>query len=103
MLKKILSLVFNYNATSSRLETPTVSRSETVRPTVSSAEVGCNESDRCSDDTVDKVPVFPDPWSGDWNDGVINWAYWTSYENKQRESKGKESPEMGSTNVNRDT
>jgi hypothetical protein len=85
------------------METKTSSRSETVRPTVSSAEVGSNESGGCNNDAVDQVPVFPDPWEGDWNDAVINWAYWNSYENKQRKSKGKESPEMGPTNVNRDT
>ena len=106
MLKKILLQVFNYDgkifnwlegrsSTNIKIESGG-ERSPLKGPVESSASISTPSN-------KNKIHPFPDPWDGDWNDAVINWAYWTSYEDKQRESKGKESPEMGSTNVNRDT
>ena len=106
MLKRIRSLVLSCDKL---LFTWLEGRPSTDKPTQSGGErsplKGPVESSASISTPSNKNEIhpFPDPWDGDWNDAVINWAYWTSYEDKQRESKGKESPEMGSTNVNRDT
>jgi len=48
-----------------------------------------------SSSTQVQIHPFPDPWEGDWNDAVINWALWHKHENTKRKSKGQESAEVG--------
>ena len=42
-----------------------------------------------------EILPFPDPWDGDWNDAVINWALW--HEDSKRKGEGQEPPEVGET------
>jgi hypothetical protein len=71
MLKKILSLVFNFDR---KLETKSIVRSD-----VQTLPEGDKPSGRRTEEpstsvasTSAKIP-FPDPWDGDWNDGVYIW------------------------------
>lgn len=98
MLKRILSLVFNYERTST-LEDESTGRSEPEREGVDTPEVGSEQSGRSISSPSDEVKVypFPDPWDGDWNDAVINWAMWHRHENAKRESEREKPTEVGQT------
>ena len=100
MLRKILSQVFNYDRKSSRVEAQSIGRPRSATETLASTEPRSDESSRGvhSGSNKTKVFPFPDPWDGDWNDAVINWALW--HENTKREGEGKESPEVGETETN---
>lgn len=95
MLRKILSQVFNYDKRTPRVEAQSTGRSESARQSLDDLEVGSDESSRSvhSGGDEDQVHTFPDPWDGDWNDAVINWAYW--HENTKRQGKGEKPPEVG--------
>lgn len=97
MLKKILSQIFNYDTTSPRVEAQSTGRSEFARQSLDNPETGTDESSRCVHLGSDEVKVFPfpDPWDGDWNDAVINWALW--HENTKREGEGEKPTEVGET------
>lgn len=102
MLKKILSQVFNYDGKIfDWLERRTSANIETESGRERSPLKGSIEFSASISTSSNKTKIFPDPWDGDWNDAVINWALW--HENTKREGEGKEPTEMGSTNVNRDT
>jgi hypothetical protein len=96
MWKKILSLVFNYEHTT-RVEEKSSGRSQSARETLASTETGSVQSGRSiySGSNQNKVYPFPDPWEGDWNDAVINWALWHKHENTKRKGKGQEFTEVG--------
>ena len=97
MLKKILSRIFNYDKRTPRLEEESITGSESARQSLADPETGTDESSRSvhSGSNQTEVHPFPDPWDGDWNDAVINWAYWN--ENTKRQGKGQEPPEVGET------
>jgi len=103
MLRRILSQVFNYDKKSSRVEAQSTGRPRFAKQPLDNPETGTDKSSGSVHSGSDEVKVypFPDPWDGDWNDAVINWAYW--YENKQCKSKGQESTEVGTPNVDRDS
>jgi len=104
MWKKIRSLVLNYDG---KIFDWLEGRSSTNIKIESGGErsplKGSIESSASIPTSSNKNEIlpFPDPWDGDWNDAVINWALW--HENTKREGEGQEPTEMGSTNVNRDT
>lgn len=98
MLRKILSLVFNYDRKRTpRVEEESTTGSESARESLADLETGTDESSRSIHSGSDKTEIlpFPDPWDGDWNDAVINWALW--HEDAKRKSKGQEPPEVGET------
>ena len=88
MLKKILSQVFNYDPGNSRVETQSTGRPKSAKQSLDNPEIGTNESSGSVHSGSNEVKVypFPDPWDGDWNDAVINWALW--HENTKREGEG---------------
>jgi hypothetical protein len=95
MLRKILSKVFNYDRTSPRVEAQSTGRSRFARQSLDNPETGTDESSGSvhSGSNETKILPFPDPWDGDWNDAVINWALW--HENSKRKGEGQEPPEVG--------
>ena len=98
MLRKILSLVFNYDRKRTpRVEEESTTGSESARESLADLETGTDESSRSIHSGSDKTEIlpFPDPWDGDWNDAVINWALW--HEDAKRKGKGQEPPEVGET------
>jgi hypothetical protein len=98
MLKRILSLVFNYENVT-RVEEKSSGRSKSARETLASTETGSVQSGGSihSGSNQTEILPFPDPWDGDWNDAVINWAMWHKHENTKRESEGQEPTEVGET------
>ena len=98
MLKKILSLVFNYDR-NARLEKESTPGSKPTTEAGGSPASRSQVSDgrMVSPSNESKVYPFPDPWDGDWNDAVINWAIWHKNENTKREGEGQEPTEVGET------
>ena len=97
MLRKILSLIFNYDKRTPRVEAQSITGSESARQSLADPETGTDESSGSvhSGSNKTKVYPFPDPWDGDWNDAVIKWALW--HEDAKRKGKGQEPTEMGET------
>ena len=99
MLRKILSLIFNYDKRTPRVEAQSITGSESARQSLADPETGTDESSGSvqSGSNKTKVYPFPDPWDGDWNDAVINWAIWHKNENTKREGEGQKPTEVGET------
>ena len=95
MLKKILSRIFNYDKRNPRVEEESITGSESAKQSLADPETGTDKSSRSvhSGSNQTEVHPFPDPWDGDWNDAVINWALW--HENSKRKGEGQEPPEVG--------
>jgi len=58
MLRKILSLVFNYDA---RVETESISRSRSARESLAGSETGTDQSSGGIHSTGNQMEI-PDPW-----------------------------------------